>query len=172
MIKLFKTISMLWDEDMRSWNNGVLVSDFYREVDERTANSESNRKFYDAIDEMEETQRRKREYEKGLKMGVMEYAEIIDNLMKSPTYGRYSTIKTYSDIVKKLENAMEGIDKSDREEVETAIMNLKTEMFEELERISDIENHFDEFDMENIESNMKDLKDEWDDKIKKTRKRA
>ena len=168
--KLAKTFAMIWDEDMRNWNNAVILSSFYHELDERSGNKTDNL-YWDAVDEMKETERRKRAYNKKLNMGAMEFAEIMDNLMKSPTYQRYTVIKTYSQIVSDFEKAFENVDKSDREDVDEAILKLKTDMFERLEEFDD-DTMYDERFIKSLESEMKRLKKQKDKELNYLRKRA
>ncbi len=131
--KAAKTLSMLWDEDARTWSNVPIASNFYQIGDERTSGSQINREYFDAIDEMKQTEHIYQGYKREQKMGSMEYAEKLSELTNSPTFKRYKTIKKYSEIISDLNKKLKDVDKTDRDSVENAILNLKLEMLEQLE---------------------------------------
>ena len=65
-------------------------------------------------------------------MGSMEYAEKLTELMKSPIFQRYQVVKGYKNAISDLNKALREADATDREEIETTIMNLKVEMLDQL----------------------------------------
>lgn len=127
-----KTFSMLWDEDARDVRNIPVVSSFYQKSDARTAGSQLNREYFDAMDEYESMEHDFNGYKSKIKTGAMEYAEKLDNLMTSHIFDRYRTMKGYKGAIDKLQQALKFTDTTDREELETAIMELKAEMLDEL----------------------------------------
>ena len=54
--KAQKTLEMMWNEDMREWRNVPVMSSFYQDGDVRTAGSQLNREYYEAVEEMKETE--------------------------------------------------------------------------------------------------------------------
>jgi hypothetical protein len=69
-------------------------------------------------------------------MGAMEYAEKLDELVKSPIFARYQVVNGYNKAITKLNTALkQTTDPTDREQIETAIMELKAEMLAELEKL-------------------------------------
>ena len=132
-----KTLEMLWNEDLREWRNVPVVSSFYQTAEERTAGSQINREYYNAVDEMEDTQHLFSGYKREVKMGNIEYAEKVNELINSEVFKRYGLVKGYSNAINKATNALKLIeDPTKREDVETTIMNLKVEM---LEKLGDLE---------------------------------
>ena len=134
-----KTVEMLWNEDMREWRNVPVMSSFYQDGDERTAGSQLNREYYEAVSEMKETEHLFSGYKKQLRMGALEYAEKLDELVHSEVFKRYRLVKGYDNAIRKLTQAMERVDPAERKDVETAILNLKVEMFEKLEELNKLE---------------------------------
>lgn len=66
-------------------------------------------------------------------MGSMEYAEKLSELVNSDVFKRYQTVNSYQKAVSKLNAALKDADNTDREEIETLIMELKVDMLEELD---------------------------------------
>ena len=133
-----KTLAMLWNEDLREWRNVPVVSSFYQTAEERTAGSQINREYYNAVDEMEDTQHLFSGYKREVKMGNIEYAEKVNELINSEVFKRYGLVKGYSNAINKATNALKVIeDPTKREDVETMIMNLKVEMLEKLEDLEE-----------------------------------
>jgi hypothetical protein len=136
-----KTISMLWNEDAQTWRNVPIASSFVYKADERNQNRAINEKYYEAIDEAEDTAHTVARYTKIAEnpnnLSAMEYAEKLDEFMKSPTYKRYTVI---NDAKKEITNAfkeLDNVDKADRKAVEDFILETKLKMFEELENIEE-----------------------------------
>ena len=130
--KTQKTLEMLWNEDLREWRNVPVISSFYQTADERTTGSQVNREYYDAVDEMEDVQHSLSGYKNQVRMGNIEYAEKIDELINSEVFKRYALVKGYHKAIQKASDALKLIDPTQREEVETMIMNLKVEMLDKL----------------------------------------
>ena len=128
-----KTFSMLWDEDARTWSNVPVLSSFYYEADERTSGSQVNREYFAATDEADKVENLYSGYKKRAKMGSMEYAEKLNELVNSDVFKRYQTVNSYKKSVSKLNAALKDADNTDREEIETLIMELKVDMLEELD---------------------------------------
>lgn len=129
-----KTFSMLWDEDARDVRNIPVVSSFYQKGDARTTGSQLNREYFDAMDEYESLEHDFNGYKSKIKIGAIEYAEKLDTLIASPIFDRYRTMKGYKGAIDKLQQALKFTDPTDREELETAIMELKAEMLDELRK--------------------------------------
>lgn len=127
-----KTMSMLWDSDMREWRNVPVVSSFFQEAEERTTGSRLNREYFDYRDEHEEVEHRLNGYKKQIRMGATEYAEILTEFMQSPEFQRYLKLHGYVEAVSKFNSALKYADKEDREEIETAIRDLKQQLVDEL----------------------------------------
>ena len=133
-----KTLAMLWNEDLREWRNVPVISSFFQTADERTAGGQINREYYNAVDEMRDTQHLFSGYKREIKMGNIEYAEKINELINSEVFRRYALVKGYDKAIKKASDALKVIeDPTKREDVETMIMNLKVEMLEKLEELEE-----------------------------------
>lgn len=130
--KTQKTLEMLWNEDLQEWRNVPVISSFYQTTDERTTGSQVNREYYDAVDEMEDVQHSLSGYKNQVRMGNIEYAEKIDELINSEVFKRYALVKGYHKAIQKASDALKLIDPTQREEVEAMIMNLKVEMLGKL----------------------------------------
>lgn len=130
--KTQKTLEMLWNEDLQEWRNVPVISSFYQTADERTTGSQVNREYYDAVDEMEDVQHSLSGYKNQVRMGNIEYAEKIDELINSEVFKRYALVKGYHKAIQKASDALKLIDPTQREEVEAMIMNLKVEMLGKL----------------------------------------
>ena len=130
--KTQKTLGMLWNEDLQEWRNVPVISSFYQTADERTTGSQINREYSKAVDEMEDVQHSLSGYKNQVRMGNIEYAEKIDELINSEVFKRYALVKGYHNAIQKASKALKLIDPTQREEVETMIMNLKVEMLDKL----------------------------------------
>ena len=129
-----KTLEMLWNEDLREWRNVPVVSSFYQTAEERTAGSQINREYNNAVDEMEDTQHLFSGYNREVKMGNIEYAEKINELINSEVFKHYQLVYKYDKAIDKARQALKLIkDPTQRDAVETTIMNLKVEMLNKLE---------------------------------------
>lgn len=133
-----KTLEMLWNEDLREWRNVPVISSFYQTVEERTAGSQINREYFNAVDEMKDAQHLFSGYKREIRMGNIEYAEKVNELINSEVFKRYALVKGYDKAIKKASDALKVIeDPTKREDVETMIMNLKVEMLEKLEDLEE-----------------------------------
>ena len=130
--KTQKTLEMLWNEDLQEWRNVPVISSFYQTADERTTGSQINREYSKAVDEMEDVQHSLSGYKNQVRVGNIEYAEKIDELINSEVFKRYALGKGYHNAIQKASKALKLIDPTQREEVETMIMNLKVEMLDKL----------------------------------------
>lgn len=133
--KAQKTLEMLWNEDLQEWHNVPVISSFYQTADERTTGSQINREYSDAVDEMKGVQHSLSGYKNQVRMGNIEYAEKINELINSEVFKRYVLVKGYDKAIRKASDALKLIDPTQREEVETMIMNLKVEMLGKLEEL-------------------------------------
>lgn len=135
-----KTFAMLWNEDLREWRNVPIIGSFYRTTEEQTAGSQINREYYEAVEEMKDVQHLVNGYKRELRMGNLEYAEKIDELINSEIFKRYGVIYEFSNAIKEASDYLKLIDDTtDREKIETGIMNLKVDMFKRLEEINKAE---------------------------------
>lgn len=130
--KSAKTISMLWDEEMREWRNVPVASNFYQEAEERTTGSQLNREYFDYKEEHDEIEHRISGYKKQIRMGAMEYAEILNDFIQSPEFKRYAELKGYVNAVSKLNSSLKYADKTQREEIEKRIAEIKQTLVDEL----------------------------------------
>lgn len=130
--KTQKTLEMLWNEDLQECRNVPVISSFYQTADERTTGSQINREYSKAVDEMEDVQHSLSGYKNQVRVGNIEYAEKIDELINSEVFKRYALVKGYHNAIQKASKALKLIDPTQREEVETMIMNLKVEMLDKL----------------------------------------
>ena len=127
-----KTFSMLWNEDMREWRNVPVVSSFYQEAEERTTGSQMNREYFDYKEEHDEIEHRISGYKKQIRMGAMEYAEILNDFMQTPEFKRYVELKGYVNAVSKMNSSLKYADKTQREEIEQRITEIKQQLVNEL----------------------------------------
>ena len=129
-----KTFSMLWNEDMREWRNVPIASSFYQEAEERTTGSQLNREYFDYKEDHDEIEHRISGYKKQIKMGAMEYAEILNDFMQTPEFKRYVELKGYVNAVSKLNSNLKYADKTQREEIEQRISVIKQMLVDELHK--------------------------------------
>lgn len=135
-----KTFAMLWNEDLREWRNVPIIGSFYRTTEEQTAGSQINREYYEAVEEMKDVQHLVNGYKREFRMGNLEYAEKINELINSEIFKRYGVIYEFSNAIKEASDYLKLIDDTtDREKIETGIMNLKVNMFKKLEEINKAE---------------------------------
>ena len=131
-----KTFSMLWDEDAREWRNVPILSSFYQKSDDRTSGSQVNREYFDAADEADAIEYLYSGYNKEAKMGSIEYAEKLNELINSDVFKRYQKVNSYKEAIAKMNTVLKEADPADREDIETRIMELKVDMLEELEQLN------------------------------------
>ena len=127
-----KTVSMIWDEDMRQWRNVPVASSFIQEADERTNGSQLNREYYNYLDEHNEVEHELSGYKSQLRMGAMEYADIIGKFVETPEFQRYKKLHGYVEAVSKMNAALKYADDTRREELEDRMRELKQQLVKEL----------------------------------------
>ena len=127
-----KTISMIWDKDMREWRNVPVASSFYQKGDERTSGSQLNREYFDYLDEHNKVEHEFAGYKRQLRMGAMEYAEALSDFMESPEFQRYRRLHGYVNAISRINSSLKYADAETREDMEEKIRKLKRELVEEL----------------------------------------
>lgn len=131
--QLYKTISMIWDDDQRVMRNVPIVNRFLNKTDDRNAFSRVNEEYYHYLDEFRETEQRLKGYEKEADLGIMEYAEKVDFLEYSKEYQRYEFFKDYQKELKELQTEIkEAVDKEERGFLENELNFVKMELVERL----------------------------------------
>ena len=135
--KTATTFSMLWDEDARIARNIPVASSFYQEGDERTAGSQLNREYFDALEEMDGFQHRMSGYQKEITKGNAEYEKLFEDLVNSNEFMRYGIIKDYSNAISELNLVLKNNNPTEEkaQEIEGVIQELKNEMLDELEKL-------------------------------------
>ena len=135
--KAATTVSMLWDEEARIARNIPVASSFYQEIDERTAGSQLNREYFDALEEMKGFQHRMSGYQKEITKGNAEYETLFEDLVNSDEFMRYGIIKDYSNAISELDQVLKnnGPTEEEAQEIEGVIQELKKEMLDELEKL-------------------------------------
>ena len=135
--KMATTVSMIWDEEARISRNIPVANSFYQESDERTAGSQLNREYFDALEEKEDFQHRLNGYRKQIMKGNTEYEKLFDDLIDSDEFMRYEITKKYSNAIRKLNNELKNNNptKEKTQEIEGVIQELKKEMLDELEKL-------------------------------------
>lgn len=135
--KAATTVSMIWDEEARIARNIPVASSFYQESDERTAGSQLNREYFDALEEMDEFAHRMSGYQKEITKGNAEYEKLFEDLVNSDEFMRYSIIKDYSNAISELGQVLKnnGPTEEEAQEIEGVIQELKKEMLDELEKL-------------------------------------
>lgn len=134
--KFLKTLSMLWDDDMREWKNVPAFSSFYQKADERTEDRRLNEAYYKALDEAELVQHDFNGYRKQLRRGNLEFEDELTELMATPEFDRYLIVNEYDKIIGKLYQALKGYEESltdeQIEQINENIRVLKAEMLEKV----------------------------------------
>ena len=116
------------------WRDIPVASRFVQQLDERSVRSSAQGSYKDFKEETEETEYRLSNYKKQVKMGKMEYAKMITDLIKSPEYQRYKIAKAYKKPMDLLKEALNHIDNTtDKKEVEKALTGLRHYMMETVE---------------------------------------
>ena len=116
------------------WRDIPVASRFVQQLDERSVRSSAQGSYKDFKEETEETEYRLSNYKKQVKMGKMEYAKMITDLMKSPEYQRYKIAKAYKKPMDLLQETLNHIDNTtDKKEVEKALTGLRHYMMETVE---------------------------------------
>jgi len=120
-------------EDNFSWYKIPVAKRFYTKPDERTVNRRLNEDFYDYVDgEYKRTENAANNYRQEIRMGAMEYAEILNNFMQTPEFKRYVELKGYVNAVSKMNSSLKYADKTQREEIEQRINEIKQQLVNEL----------------------------------------
>lgn len=136
--KTSKTISMIWNPEMRDIRNVPIVSTFVQESDdERVAGSQLNREYGKAMEEFRETEHTISGYKRKARMGSMEYADKLSDFMNTPEFKKYSKMKGYASSIAKLRTALKKTeelngDVMDAEYLQEMLRELKQQMLEEL----------------------------------------
>ena len=116
------------------WRDVPVASRFVQQLDERSVRSSAQGSYKDFKEETEETEYRLSNYKKQVKMGKMEYAKMITDLIKSPEYQRYKIAKAYKKPMDLLQETLNHIDNTtDKKEVEKALTGLRHYMMETVE---------------------------------------
>ena len=116
------------------WRDVPVASRFVQQLDERSVRSSTQGSYKDFKEETEETEYRLSNYKKQVKMGKMEYAKMITDLIKSPEYQRYKIAKAYKKPMDLLKETLNHIDNTtDKKEVEKALTGLRHYMMETVE---------------------------------------
>ena len=116
------------------WRDIPVGSNFVQQLDERSYGSSTNGSYKDFADEAKETESRLAGYKKQVRMGSMEYAEKITELLNSPEYRRYKIAKAYEKPMDLLRETLKHIDDpTDREAVNSALRGLRRRMMETVE---------------------------------------
>lgn len=136
--KTAKTISMIWNPEMRDIRNVPILSTFVQESDdERVAGSQLNREYVKAMEEFRETEHTISGYKRKARMGSMEYADKLSDFMNTPEFKKYSKMKGYASSIAKLRTALKKTeelngDVMDAEYLQEMLRELKQQMLEEL----------------------------------------
>lgn len=136
--KTAKTVSMIWNPEMRDIRNVPIVSTFVQESDdERVAGSQLNREYGKAMEEFRETEHTISGYKRKARMGSMEYADKLSDFMNTPEFKKYSKMKGYASSIAKLRTALKKTeelngDVMDAEYLQEMLRELKQQVLEEL----------------------------------------
>lgn len=130
--QLFKTLSMIWDEDERMWRNVPVANRFISGSDNKIEFRKVNEAYYQCMDELKETEQRLRGYENEAEMGIEEYAEKYDFLNESKENERYQIMKEYKSVIDDLRKVIKESDQEEKKEIEMEVNLLKMEMLDEL----------------------------------------
>ena len=133
--KTYTTISMIWDEDARQIRSVPVVRSFVQAADERNNNSQINKEYYETIEDAEKIEHLFSGYKEQTRMGAMEYAEKLNELINSPEFERYKIAFGYKKYIDKYNGYLKYLNRNDRQEIEKQILNLKKEMLKEIEAL-------------------------------------
>ena len=140
-----KTVSMLWDEDMRQWRNVPVASTFYQEGDERSNGSQLNREYFDYREEHEEVEHLFSGYKKKIRdahgrgdaQEEAEYREILEDFLQSPEFLRYKQLHGYVEAISKINSAMNKMDNDKRDEYQQRMTELKQQLVDKLHELNE-----------------------------------
>ena len=130
------------------WRDIPVGSNFVQQLDERSYGSSASGSYKDFTEEAKETEFLISDYKKQVRMGYMEYAEKITELLNSPEYRRYKIAKAYEKPMDLLRETLKHIDDpTDREAVNSALRGLRRRMMEtvEDEKKKNFPKHDDDF---------------------------
>lgn len=130
--QLYKTLSMIWDEDERMWRNVPVANRFFTGSDNKISFRKVNDAYYQYLDEYKETEQRLRGYENEAEMDIEKYAEKYDFLNGSKQHERYLLMKEYKSEIDAMRDAIKESDLEEKKEIEMEMNLLKMEMIEEL----------------------------------------
>lgn len=133
--QLFKTLSMIWDEDERMWRNVPVANRFFTGSDNKISFRKVNDAYYQYLNEYKETEQRLKGYENEAEMDIEKYAEKYDFLNGSKQHERYLIMKEYKAGIDAMRNAIKESDPEEKKGIEMEINLLKMEMIEELGKI-------------------------------------
>lgn len=133
--QLYKTISMIWNEDERMWRNVPIANRFISGSDDKIEFRKVNEIYHQFIDEYNKTGLRLRGYENEAKMGLEEYAEKLDFLYDSKENERYQVMKEYKSLIDELLKEAKESDPEEKKDIEMEINLLKMEMIDEVQKI-------------------------------------
>ena len=135
--KLTKTAETITGEREYDPRSILLWNRLVKAGDERTEYRAVNNEYYRIVDEVENTKRRLKAYEKDTDNGIFDFAEKIDFLYNSPEYERYEIFEEYNrdikDLNDELKEAEQYGDKEEIKAIETELNALKKEMIQEME---------------------------------------
>ena len=135
--KLTKTAETITGEREYDPRSILLWNRLVKAGDERTEYRAVNNEYYRIVDEVENTKRRLKAYEKDTDNGIFDFAEKIDFLYNSPEYERYEIFEDYNrdikDLNDELKEAEQYGDKEEIKAIETELNLLKKEMINEME---------------------------------------
>ena len=117
---------------MRQWRNVPVASSFIQTADERTSGSQLNREYFNYKEEHDKVEHEFAGYKKQIRMGAMEYADIINDFIESEEFQRYRKLHGYVEAVSKMNSALKYYDGMEREELEKSIRELKQTLVDEL----------------------------------------
>ena len=133
--QLYKTISMIWEEDERMWRNVPVANRFISGSDNKIDFRKMNETYYQYMDEFQVIEQRLRGYENEANMGIDKYAEKYDFLNESKENERYQVMKEYKSIIDDIYKSIKESDPDEKKEMEMEVNLLKMEMIDELSKI-------------------------------------
>lgn len=118
--------------------NIPVANRFYNAGSLYSSQAKMNEKYYDALDELRETESRVRRYTEGMGSGAMDIEKATgkyERMMNDGTIERAEIIKFYSKEIGKINNAiqMNGLPDDEVDELETELYLLKEMMLKDLE---------------------------------------
>jgi len=134
--KSAKSIMMLAGNEDWNMRNVPIASSFVQVPDERNTGSQTNREYYNLLDEYKEAQHKYNGYVNQLKRegGIYwdEYAKKIDEYTNTEDYARYMKMKPYVNAIDMLNTKKKNLPQDMVEEVDKQIADLKKEMISKM----------------------------------------